>query len=448
MLGHGAQHVQGGDVAGALPDRDQRRLPVEPGHAGLLDVAVAAQALQGLGGVRRTALADPVLGDGQAEPADQRLLTVPGEGGVGGLGEPHRHGGGRLGLHHEVGEHIAHQRLVDQRPAERPAVQGVLDCPGGPEPHPGGGADGAVQAGRVDHLDDGPHPAALLADQQAVRLLVLDLGGGVGLVAELVLEPLEAEPVAAAVRQHARQQEAAEPARRLGEGEEEVGHRRRGEPLVAGEPVAPVGLRDGGRGVGADVRAALLLGHRHAGDQTALAVRLAQSEVVLGGGEQRFELGGQRGRGAQRGNGGVGHRDRAGVAGLDLAPDVELGGAGGVRAGPVVPPGGGVQAVPDGGAHQLVPVRVELDLVDPVAEAVVGAQHRRILVGQPPPLGGLLGAGQPAEGAQFGLGPAGAGPVQGSEQRGVGGGVVPVRGRGLVGDLMRRCHRVLQALGG
>ena len=43
-------------------------------------------------------------------------------------------------------------------------------------------------------------------------------------------------------------------------------------------------------------------------------------------------------------------------------------------------PGQRVQAVRDPERHQLVPRRVELDLVDPVAEAVVGAQPRRVLV--------------------------------------------------------------------
>ena len=44
-----------------------------------------------------------------------------------------------------------------------------------------------------------------------------------------------------------------------------------------------------------------------------------------------------------------------------------------------------VQAVPDGDAHQLVACGVVLDLVDAVAVAVVRAQHRRVLVGQPAP---------------------------------------------------------------
>ena len=45
-----------------------------------------------------------------------------------------------------------------------------------------------------------------------------------------------------------------------------------------------------------------------------------------------------------------------------------------------------VQPVPDGDPHQLVPRRMELDLVDPLAEAVVRPQLRRMLVREPPPL--------------------------------------------------------------
>ena len=49
--------------------------------------------------------------------------------------------------------------------------------------------------------------------------------------------------------------------------------------------------------------------------------------------------------------------------------------------------------------HQLVPGGVELDLVDAVAEAVVGAELRRVLVGQPAELDGRGAAGELAHGA-------------------------------------------------
>ena len=46
-------------------------------------------------------------------------------------------------------------------------------------------------------------------------------------------------------------------------------------------------------------------------------------------------------------------------------------------------------AVPDARPEQRVPGGVELDLVDAVAEAVVRAELRRVLVREPRPLGGL-----------------------------------------------------------
>ncbi len=170
--------------------------------------------------------------------------------------------------------------------------------------------------------------------------------------------------------------------------------RRRAEPLVPGEQVAAVARRRVGHGpggVGPDVRAALLLGHRHPGQQAGLAVGHGQAGLVGARGQQRLVAGGQGGLVAQGRHAGVGHRDRAAVAGLGLGPDEELGRPGHVRAGPLVGPGRGVQAVPDRGGHQLVPGRMEVDLVDPVAARVVGAQHRLVHVGQP---GLLLGAGR------------------------------------------------------
>ena len=54
----------------------------------------------------------------------------------------------------------------------------------------------------------------------------------------------------------------------------------------------------------------------------------------------------------------------------------------------------------DRDVHQGVPGRVEVDLVDPVAEPVVGAQDGRVRVRLDAPALGLLGAGPAAEGGQ------------------------------------------------
>ena len=76
LAGQRAQHVECVDVARALPDRVQRRLAVEPRQPALLDVAVAAEALQRLADHRRGALADPVLADRDGQPAEVPLVGV------------------------------------------------------------------------------------------------------------------------------------------------------------------------------------------------------------------------------------------------------------------------------------------------------------------------------------------------------------------------------------
>ena len=105
------------------------------------------------------------------------------------------------------------------------------------------------------------------------------------MVAELVLEALEGEGVAGAVVEGTRHDEAGESAGRLGQHEEDVAHRRRAEPLVAGQAVGLAQQRttrrgDGAGRVGAHVRAALLLGHAHARDGPGLPRHGPDAEVV------------------------------------------------------------------------------------------------------------------------------------------------------------------------
>ena len=249
--------------------------------------------------------------------------------------------------------------------------------------HPGRRADDAVQARVVDHLDDRRHAAARLADHLGQRAAELDLAGGVGAVAELVLQALQLEArVARAVGQHARQREAGDAFVGLREDEEEVAHRRAAEPLVAGElpPAVVAGQR--ARGVGAHVRAALLLGHRHAAQRARPCRRPAaargRSVVAVSRGTHSAA---SSGCGAQRGDRGEGHRDRAAEARLGLARADVGGRARDVGARLVGAPRQRVQLLLDAGAHERVPRGVELDLVAAVAEAVVGVQHRRVLVG-------------------------------------------------------------------
>ena len=174
---------------------------------------------------------------------------------------------------------------------------------------------------------------------QADRVVELRLAAGVAAVAQLVLEALDAERVAGAVRQHPGHQEARQPGRRLGQHQEQVAHRRAGEPLVPAQPVRAVaGWRSRwscwrGRPSRPASRSSPC---RRAGPRLVSGVRRpgSYSRLVSSGSYAAARSGAV----AQRRDHRVGHRDRAGVAGLDLGPDVEAGGPGHVRARPVVGP--------------------------------------------------------------------------------------------------------------
>ncbi len=116
-------------------------------------------------------------------------------------------------------------------------MRGVPGGLGQRGPHLAGRAEHAVQPGHRHHLENGWHATAFVADPPPERAVVFQFGGGVRPVAQLVLEPLQGDRVAGAVGQHPRQQEAGQALRRLREGEEDVVHRRRGEPFVPGQPV-------------------------------------------------------------------------------------------------------------------------------------------------------------------------------------------------------------------
>ena len=81
-----------------------------------------------------------------------------------------------------------------------------------------------------------PRPSS--PTSHAAGAVELDLARGVGAVAELVLQALDADRVARAVGQQARHEEARQARRRSGRAPGCASHmRRREEPLVAGEPV-------------------------------------------------------------------------------------------------------------------------------------------------------------------------------------------------------------------
>ena len=338
--------------------------------------------------------------------------------------------------------HVAHQRLVDQRLAEGGALRDMVERLRDAGAVAGGGADHAVEPRVVDHLDDRRHAAALLADHARPGAAELELAGGVGAVAELVLEPLDLEAVALAVGRPARHQEAGDARIGLREDEEGVAHRRRAEPLVADQlvlrPGAAAVQRRGGRGVGAHIRAALLLGHRHPAEGAVLALGGDRALVVVEREEARFPLLGQLRLPAQRRDRRVGHRDRAADAALRLHQQAEHRRAGDMGAGARFAPGHRVQPVADPDPHQFVPGAVELDLVDPVAVAVVGAQLGLLLVRLEAPADRLRRAADRPQLARFVLRPAAALALQRLAQDAVGvEGVVVLQRRRLVEDLVR-----------
>ena len=121
--------------------------------------------------------------------------------------------------------------------------------------------------------------------------------------------------------------------------------------------------------VRADIRAALALRHRHPAERAELRLDRTQLRVVDERRQLRQPRLGKLGLGAQRRRRGEGHRERAADAGLDLGQQHEHRGACGMRA--AVAPGESVQPVADTELEQRMPGRVELDLVDPLAEAIV-----------------------------------------------------------------------------
>ena len=158
-----AQHVERVDVAGALPDRVERALAEEARQLRLLDVAVAAEALERLRDERRRPLADPELRDRGREPPERPVGLVVG------AREPERGHGRGLRLDAEVGEHVLHQRLLGEQAAERGAVRGVVGRLRDGAAHQRRRAEHAVEPRVVDHLEDRPDAAALLADEPRRR---------------------------------------------------------------------------------------------------------------------------------------------------------------------------------------------------------------------------------------------------------------------------------------
>ena len=215
-------------------------------------------------------------------------------------------------------------------------------------------------------------------------MVEFDLGTGVGVVAQLVLQALHGDRIQAPVGQETRHEQAAQAAGRLRQYQEGVAHGCREEPLVAGDGVAlapaVLAMRRGTGGVGAHVGAALLFRHAHADGHGRLLVERDEAFVVGGMRQLRAPGRVQRRVGAQCGCGRITHRHRAQHRWFGLGEEHEGRGAFDMTARPARP-GCAVQAVAQGAGQQRVVAGVELDLVDAAAMAVVRVQHRQVGIG-------------------------------------------------------------------
>ena len=178
---------------------------------------------------------------------------------------------------------------------------------------------------------------------------------------------------------------ARQPLAGLRQHQERIRHRRRHEPFVAGQAVEAAAGALGPGGVGADIGAALLLGHAHAERQPGLLDRRLLALVVFARRDARRPFAKQLRARHQRGERRAGHGDRAEMPGLELRRQVEA------RRPHLMPPAGlgcaifpdrGVQPVRHRAAHQRVIGGMEFDRVDAPALPVMGPQHRRLGVGE------------------------------------------------------------------
>ncbi|MNP07231.1 hypothetical protein D3C76_992490 [compost metagenome] len=301
---------------------------------------------------------------------------------------PHAQAQGQRGLafQRQVGQHVLHQRLLVQQPPANLAVRAVVGRLGQRLAHQGAGADHAVEAGHGHHFDDGRHAPPFFPDHPCQGTAEFHLAGGVGTVAQLVLQALDIELVAAVIRAVTRQQEAAQAFFGLGQGQKGIAHRRRAEPLVPNQFVGLARASGADRisagGVGAYIGAALLLGHGHAQGDPGLVAVADVTRVVLAGEDFRQPVFGQFGLQPQRWHGSEGHGQRAAGTGLGLAVQVGHRSPRHMGAWAGFGPWQRRQAVLDGGAHQFVVGRVELDQVDAMAVAVVAAELRLVRIGQ------------------------------------------------------------------
>jgi hypothetical protein len=254
--------------------------------------------------------------------------------------------------------------------------------------------------------------APLGTDAPGERAAPFGFARGVRDIAHLALEPHDLDRVLRAVRPPARREKAGEAARRLGEGQEGVAHRRRDEELVADKLVGlahrVAADRNGAGGVGAHIRSALFLGHRHADRQALLVSGWNVARIVDVGMDLRQPVFRQLRLLRQARRCGEGHGDRAAVARLDLRLHIVARGARDMRARARLAPRRSVQALFDGELHELVVAWMVAHEIDAIAVAIVGVELGRIAVGEDSEFERVGRAESGAERGEFVTRPAGA----------------------------------------
>ena len=152
------------------------------------------------------ALIDPVFGRGHRGSRQQsRFLVVVGLSNR--AGDAHGQCRGGFGFDNHVGQDLSHQRLLRQSLLEGAPMAGVVNRHDHRLARHARGHGGGIKPGELHHFDDGAHAEPLLADQDRDCVIEFDLRRCVRPVAELVLEALDMNRIASAVRPPARHEE-------------------------------------------------------------------------------------------------------------------------------------------------------------------------------------------------------------------------------------------------
>ncbi len=390
------QHVQTHHVGRALPDGVEGGLTVEPRDRILHDEPVSAVHLQRFVHEIDGTLTIPVFDDRRCNARKQALALVQLHA-IGGLRDPQRRQHRRFAFQRQIGQHVRLHRQIGHPLPEAVARRCVADRQGQRLAHQPGRADGEVEPREMRMRQDFPDAAPLLADQHRPGPVEFHFARCVGTISALVLQTLHQNAVETAIRQKTRNEKAADAGYRPGQRVEAVGRGHREEPFVAGDAIdlrAVLAAEKGGGGLHlAQIGAALLLGHRIADHgagflgqrQSARVVRTRQSFLPP---QRELRTAGETG--ARR----VGHPGWTARAVFNLVPEIAQHGPGEVAGRLPCRPGETGNAVTECQAHELMPGRVKFDPVETIAEAIMRAKLRTMLVRQPREILNLLVAGE------------------------------------------------------